>query len=182
MPRYAYLILLAGWIIWMAPFILIKRPSVKAQQVDRRARWGMLAEAVAFALLWQSQFWLRTTTVLRTVLSICFLVLAGVLSWSGTRTLGRQWRVDAGLNEDHALITTGPYRFVRHPIYASMLCMLLGAGLMTTSWPLLLLCTVMFIIGTEVRVRIEDALLASRFRSQFESYRRAVPAYIPFIR
>jgi protein-S-isoprenylcysteine O-methyltransferase Ste14 len=182
MPSYAYLILLTGWITWMTPFVLMKRHSVKAQQMDRRARWGMLVEGVAFALLWQSQFWLRPTTVLRNVLSICFLVLAGVLSWSGTRALGRQWRVDAGLNADHALITTGPYRFVRHPIYASMLCMLLGAGLMTTPWALLLLCTVVFIIGTEIRVRIEDALLASRFRSQFENYRRAVPAYIPFIR
>jgi protein-S-isoprenylcysteine O-methyltransferase Ste14 len=142
----------------------------------------MLIEAVAFSLLWQSQFWLRTTTPSRTVLSICFLVLASVLSWSGTRALGRQWRVDAGLNEDHALITTGPYQFVRHPIYASMLCVLLVTGLMMTPWLLLLLSTVVFIIGTEIRVRIEDALLASRFRSQFDNYRRTVAAYVPFIR
>jgi protein-S-isoprenylcysteine O-methyltransferase Ste14 len=42
---------------------------------------------------------------------------------------------------------------------------------------------VVFIVaGTEVRVRIEDRLLASRFGAELESYRARVPAYIPFLR
>jgi len=38
------------------------------------------------------------------------------------------------------------------------------------------------IIGTEIRVRIEDRLLASRFGERFQDYQRSVPAYIPFLR
>jgi len=39
-----------------------------------------------------------------------------------------------------------------------------------------------FLAGTEIRVRTEDALLASRFPQEFEAYRRSVRAYIPFVR
>ena len=41
---------------------------------------------------------------------------------------------------------------------------------------------VFHIAGTEIRVRIEDRLLAERFGGQFREYQRSVPAYIPFIR
>jgi protein-S-isoprenylcysteine O-methyltransferase Ste14 len=109
-------------------------------------------------------------------------VLAILLSWTGTRSLGRQWRIDAGLNPDHALVTSGPYRFVRHPIYSSMLCVLCGTGLLVAPLPLLFVAILVFVIGTEIRVRIEDRLLASFFGERFQAYRQSVPAYIPFVR
>ena len=76
----------------------------------------------------------------------------------------------------------GAYRFIRHPIYASMLCMLLGTGLLITPVRLLLFALVFFCIGVEIRIRIEDGLLASRFGEEFRTYQRRVPAYLPFIR
>jgi len=115
-------------------------------------------------------------------LSICFLALAGVLSWTGARALGRQWRIDAGLNRDHELVTTGPYRIVRHPIYTSMLSLLLGMGFMVTPLLILLLATVLFMLGTQIRVNIEDHLLTSRFGERFRQYQDGVPAYIPFVK
>ena len=71
---------------------------------------------------------------------------------------------------------------MRHPIYASMLCMLLGTGLLITPAPLLLVSVVLVLIGLEIRIRIEDALLASRFGERFREYQRRVPAYLPFVR
>jgi protein-S-isoprenylcysteine O-methyltransferase Ste14 len=108
--------------------------------------------------------------------------MAGVLSWSGTRALGRQWRVDAGLSADHELVTSGAYRLIRHPIYCSMLCVLLGIGFMVTPWLLFLVSTIVFISGTEIRVRIEENLLASRFGERFHQYQKSVAAYVPYVR
>src|SRR5215510_3973430 len=116
MPSYCYLILVVGWITWGAPFFLIKRSAVKTKEVDRRARWGILLEGIAYSLIWQGRFWLRSPNPGRVSISVCFLAMASLLSWSGSRALGRQWRIDAGLNEDHDLVTSGPYRFIRHPI------------------------------------------------------------------
>jgi protein-S-isoprenylcysteine O-methyltransferase Ste14 len=39
-----------------------------------------------------------------------------------------------------------------------------------------------FLIGTEIRVRIEVQLLASQFGDKFQQYQRSVPAYIPFLK
>lgn len=118
----------------------------------------------------------------RMVGAVVFLSLASVLSWTGTRALGRHLRFDAALTAGHQLVRTGPYRIVRHPIYTSMFCLLLGTGFVIASVPLLLAATVIFIGGTEIRVRIEDGLLASRFGAEFREYRRTVSAYVPLIR
>lgn len=111
-----------------------------------------------------------------------FLTLASLLSWTATRALGRHLRFDAALTPDHQLVRSGPYRILRHPIYTSMFCLLRGTGFIVTPIPLLLAATAIFIAGTEIRVRIEDGLLASRFGAEFREYQRSVSAYIPFVR
>jgi len=174
-------VLAAAWIIWAVPFFLIRRGQTGTPHIVRRARWGIVAQAIGFSILWQSAFWLRTPQLWRVVPGVIFLGLADVLSWTSARTLGRQWRFDAGLNEDHQLVQSGAYRYVRHPIYTSMLCLLLGMGLLLTPLPLLGVAFVFFMAGTTFRVRIEDALLASRFGDTFEDYRQRVAAYIPFL-
>jgi len=180
MPIYAYAILVAGWLLWLTPFFRARQSEKPAKQVDRRARWGILLVAIAYCLLWQGRFWERSPRRWQVALAIVFFVLASLLSWTGARALGRQWRIDAGLSADHELITSGPYRFVRHPIYTSMLGVLLGTGTLITPWWLLLPSLLLFIIGTEIRVRIEDNLLASQFGDRFAEYQKRVPAYIPF--
>ena len=180
-PGYAYAIVPVGWIIWALPFFLIKRSRGPAQKLDRRARWGILLEALGYFILIQSRFWTPHPPLWRTGPGFVFLALAGVLSWTSARTLGRQWRFDAGLNADHQLVQSGAYRIVRHPIYTSMLCLMLGTGFMIAPFPILAISATLFVIGTEIRVRIEDALLAARFEESFEAYRRRVPAYIPFL-
>lgn len=182
MPGYLFGVLAAGWMSWAAPFFLIKREGAQAQTVDRRARWGIVIQGIGFAILWMNNYFARSPTAVRIVLSVCFLTLGGVLSWTSARTLGRQWRFDAGLNADHQLVQSGAYRFIRHPIYASMLCMLLGTGFLITPFPALIAALAFFLSGLEIRVRIEDALLASRFGDGFRDYQRRVPAYLPFVR
>jgi protein-S-isoprenylcysteine O-methyltransferase Ste14 len=182
MPAYGYAILIAGWLLWMTPFALIKRSRNPAKQIDRRARWGVVIVAVAYSLLWQGKFWERQPHSWQVALAIVLFLVGALTSWTGARALGRQWRIDAGLSADHELVRSGPYRFVRHPIYTSMLCVLLATGLIVTPLPLFILAIVVFFIGTEIRVRIEDKLLGSQFGEHFVEYQKRVPAYIPFLK
>jgi protein-S-isoprenylcysteine O-methyltransferase Ste14 len=170
-----------GWLSWATPFVRAKRAG-KAATLDRRARWGILLVGLGYAALWQGRFWERPLPVWRLAIAVCFLALAAILSWTATRALGKQWRIDAGLSSDHQLITSGPYGVVRHPIYTSMLCMMLGMGAILSPLLLIFLSIALFIAGTEIRVRVEESLLAGRFGEAFTEYRHRVPAYIPFVR
>ena len=182
MSPYIFGILTAAWVAWTAPFFLIKQKGGRPQTLDRRARWGIFLQAIAYFIVWQPTFWTASRASWRIPVAVVFLIVGPVLSWTSARTLGRQWRFDAGLNADHKLIRSGAYRFIRHPIYASMMCMLLGTGTLLARLVFLPAAVILFVIGAEIRIRIEDSLLASRFGDEFREYQRKVPAYLPLIR
>ena len=180
-PVIPLVVLLVAWVIWMVPFFgMGKRPD--AQKRDRRARWGIGLEAVGFACVWSAWAWTPAFASWRWAAAAPFLIVGPLLSWTSARTLGKQWRFDAALNADHELVQSGAYRVVRHPIYASMFAMLIGTGFLLARLRWLAVAVVFFVAGTEIRVRIEDALLASRFGAAFDAYRTRVSAYIPFVR
>jgi protein-S-isoprenylcysteine O-methyltransferase Ste14 len=114
-----------------------------------------------------------------------FTILVAVGSvWfvsSAIKTLGEQWSLAARLIEGHKLITEGPYRLVRNPIYTGMFGMLLATGLAVSHWVGLLIAIVVYAVGTVVRVRSEEKLLRGAFGAEFDSYARRVPAVIPFL-
>ena len=182
MRTCAYALIAVGWATWLLPFILAHRNRGPATRVDRRARWGMLIQAVAYSALWQGKFWLRDIAWWQVFLSALFFLIAGLFSWTAASALGKQFRMEAALSSDHELVTSGPYKIVRHPVYSSMLCVLCGTGVIVTPASLMILSLCLFIIGTEIRVRVEERLLQSRFGEQFTDYSRRVSAYAPGIR
>jgi protein-S-isoprenylcysteine O-methyltransferase Ste14 len=181
MPAYAYLLIAIGVIVWFYPFVPAHRGTSAASVVNSRSRWGVLLQFLAFSLLWQGQFWERPLPIWRTAVSVILFALAALLSWSSSRALAGQLRIDAALGADHRLIRSGPYALVRNPIYTSMLLVLCATAVIIAGWKLFALALVLFVIGTEIRVRIEERLLASHFGEEFQAYKRSVPAYLPFL-
>lgn len=147
------------------------------------SRLGLTLEIIGFAFIWAH---VRAVGFHKSEASLIASIIlappAVALAWAATRHLGKQWRYEAALNEDHELIQTGPYRWLRHPIYTSMLGMLLATGAAWTWWPMFVAGLIFFLIGNEIRVRAEDGLLAKRFGDSFMAYRSRVPAYLPFLR
>ena len=182
MPVYAYVMLTTAWLLWFVPFPVNGWDSRPPQRKDTRARWGLGLQILAYAVLLATRFWRVSPGAWRVSLSLLFFALAILLSFTAIRALGKHLRFDAALGPDHRLVNFGPYGILRHPIYTSMLCMLLGTGFLITPVQKLLAAATIFILGTEIRVRIEDGLLASWFHDEFRSYQRRVSAYIPFVR
>jgi protein-S-isoprenylcysteine O-methyltransferase Ste14 len=63
-----------------------------------------------------------------------------------------------------------------------MFGMLLATGFAKTWWPMLVAGIVFFVLGTEIRVRAEEKLLAARFGEEFARYKATTPAYMLFLR
>jgi protein-S-isoprenylcysteine O-methyltransferase Ste14 len=98
---------------------------------------------------------------------------------SAVRHLGKQWAVAARVVEDHRLITDGPYRIVRNPIYTGMFGMLIATGVTVSQWWALLPACALFWVGTLIRVRVEERLLKDTFGAEFDAYAARVPSLIP---
>ena len=181
----AYVMLGLSWLAWVLAFVKPRRSAAGKAKVERApaSRWGIFLVMLGFACEWTFVY---PSGFHKSPASLIASMLVGppsvVLAWMATRHLDKQWRFEAALSEDHELIKTGPYRWLRHPIYASMLGMLLQVGLAKTWWPFLIAGIAFYVIGTEIRVRAEESLLASRFGSDYTEYRRSARAYIPFIR
>ncbi len=183
MNTLRYVILAVGAVAWFAPFpIYYTRGAAGPLTKDYSARWGILLECIAYALLWLGRFWLHTPAPWQLALSIVLFVLASVTSWTASIALGRYLRVDAALDTEHELIRSGPYRWVRNPVYTSMLCAHIATALLLTPLWLFVISLVVFLTGTTIRIRAEEKLLAARFGEQFMQYRRSVSRLIPFVR
>jgi len=184
-PNFRALVFFGLWVFWWLPFfVFYPKNRAEAERKDNRARWGMILQGVGFFLvsLHSPAFWRTATPLWRVFPGVAFALTGIALSWTSIRHLGRQWRVDAGLNPDHELIRTGPYGIVRHPIYASMLCMFLMCVWLVGSLPAWPIALAFFIAGIEIRVRVEDGLLRDSFGEKFEAWRSQIRAYIPGLR
>jgi len=91
--------------------------------------------------------------------------------------LGRNWSSKVVVKEDHALIRTGPYRTIRHPIYTGLLLALLRTALALGEWRgfLALICA---LIGILFRVRAEEARMGETF-PEYADYKQKSSALVP---
>ena len=184
MYKVAMLELVVCWVLWSIPFARRaffgekRKPAVTV----RAAKWGMVLQAISYMILVRWRMPPDRVGMGRLAVSMLCGPLAVALAWTAVPRLGKQWRMNAGLYPDHELVQTGAYGVVRHPIYASMLAIFLGLGLLLARWQALAIGLVLFVAGVEIRVRIEDRLLESRFGEEFRAYRRRVRAYLPSVR
>lgn len=95
-------------------------------------------------------------------------------------TLGRQMDFDIRVKEGHRVVTRGPYRFVRHPIYFSSIATWSGAGLVLTSWPLLAWVAALAPLYY-LRARAEEELLTEHL-PEYAEFRKRVPMLVPGLR
>ncbi len=181
----SYVFLFLCWLTWAMAFVKPRKQATDRKEIASApaSRWGIFLVMVGFAMTWayvRPPGFHKPAWAL--ILSMVFAPPSVVLAWSATRHLGKQWRYKAALREDHELIQSGPYALVRHPIYLSMLGMLLATLMAWTWWPLAIGALLAFLAGTEIRIHAEEALLGSHFGAVYAGYRERTKAYIPFVR
>jgi protein-S-isoprenylcysteine O-methyltransferase Ste14 len=87
------------------------------------------------------------------------------------------WSISAAVVEGQELITSGPYARVRHPMYASMVLITLGSGLLIDNY-YMLLATILVAAVYYVRARREEELLGEEF-PQYADYVRQTRMFLP---
>jgi protein-S-isoprenylcysteine O-methyltransferase Ste14 len=113
---------------------------------------------------------------------VAILLLMGgaiALFASSSTALGKNWSFEARTRSDHVLIRSGPYAYVRHPIYLGMMLFMLAWAAALGHWANLIVAVPLFLIGTKMRTAAEDRLLEASFGRDFIKYRNSTPALFP---
>ncbi len=109
------------------------------------------------------------------------LTIGGVLFAIWARShLGRNWSGHPALKEDHELVTSGPYGFIRHPIYTGMLTASIGSMFATVESFWLYFFFIMA-IAFVYRIHVEEGIMMRTFPDDYPQYRKHTNALIPFI-
>ncbi len=175
----AFFCVFAAWLA-MGLSMLVRHRAQRVPDVQRGRgwAWGFLVQCVSIGILWARPQPEPPGTLVSVAAVLLAWLSVGVIV-AAQRTLGRQFAYQARLVEDHKLVTAGPYRYVRHPIYTALFGLALATGLVLARWPAIALFVPLYFAGTLVRIRIEERLLRARFGAAFEDYSRRVPALIP---
>ncbi len=110
------------------------------------------------------------------------MTLSGFLFTVWARVhLGRNWSGIVTVKDEHELVTSGPYRLVRHPIYTGLLLAFLGSALALGEWRGVLALVIAW-AALWRKLRIEERWMRERFGDAYDRYAEDVPALLPRLR
>ena len=104
----------------------------------------------------------------------------GLRQWA-VAVLGRFFRVTVVVQEDHELVTAGPYRWLRNPSYTGIMITVLGQGLIMGNWLALLVLVGGVLAALAWRIEVESRALRDHFGAGYEAYAKRSWALIPWV-
>jgi len=148
------IIKIGGLILWLSPLVYLINPFWMA--------WSKIG-------LPESVRWLGVGIGILCTLGIYWLfssIGSGITPTSATR-------------QQHQLITTGPYRWVRHPLYTVGSSMFISFGMMADNWFIAMLGVLAF-IGMAIRTPKEEANLIEKFGDEYREYMKTTGRFLPY--
>jgi protein-S-isoprenylcysteine O-methyltransferase Ste14 len=105
-------------------------------------------------------------------------LLGGTLILWTFHNLGRNLTDTVVTRKQHTLVTTGPYRWIRHPFYTSALLAILANSLAAANWFFFAAGALMFLLLV-IRSRKEEENLIARFGDEYRNYRKRTGRFVP---
>ncbi len=181
--EFLWLVFVVVWLIWS-----IRTKPVKTREgVSSRLSYTVLTVAGAFAMFRSNapQNWLHISIFPASLgIQILGIVITaagiGFAIWARLY-LGGNWSAAVTVKVGHQLVRTGPYRWVRHPIYTGMIFGLLGTALVQRQLGGLV-AVVLFYMGFKIKSKIEEQAMTSTFGAEYNEYSRTTGAIIPRLR
>jgi protein-S-isoprenylcysteine O-methyltransferase Ste14 len=185
---YRYLFI-ALWVAWGAYWLIsargIKRPVRRESTLSRWLHYGPLMLA-GWLLTDGAPHWppLREPFITRTVgvfwIAACITAAGLLFSVWARRHLGRNWSGSVTIKADHELVTSGPYRLARHPIYTGLVLAFAGNALVVAEWRGVL-ALVIVLLALWRKLKLEERFMREQFGQAYIDYSRRVSALVPFL-
>jgi protein-S-isoprenylcysteine O-methyltransferase Ste14 len=144
-----------GAAFWLGTFVWLANPAWMA--------WSSIPLPV----------WLRSTGV------VILAVGCGLMVWT-FRSLGRNLTDTVVTRRQHTLVSHGPYRWVRHPLYLSAALLIVAISLMAANWFFFGAGLLLFVVLV-IRTRVEEQNLVARFGESYRNYMERTGRFLPRI-
>ncbi len=171
-------------IIELVNTLVIGRRFQGERRQDRGSYWGILITIYsAIILIFVVRGWRLG------LLPVLFQWIGLALVWTGMLarewaifSLGHAFSVVVRVNPDQSLITSGPYRWIRHPAYTGSIITIGGFGLAAGTWLGTTLAIVIALIGYTYRVSVEERVMVEAFGDKYLDYMRHTGRFFPRVR
>jgi len=178
-----------AWTLWLISWLVAAKwssPTVRRPSSRLEGAYRLFTACGAILLFQLHPRWPRMEVALWHVESdaawmLVVLTICGfAFTWWARIVLGRLWSSGVTRKTEHTIITTGPYRLVRHPIYSGILFAVLAtAGMRGTAAGAL--GALLIALGLVMKARVEERFLRDELgEDQYNSYARRVPMLVPF--
>jgi protein-S-isoprenylcysteine O-methyltransferase Ste14 len=180
---YLWVIFLVVWLVWA----MRTKPTQRREGVSSRLSYSVLSVAAALAMfsgdvprewlrvrIFPADLWIEVFGIVLTVAGISFAIWARIY-------LGGNWSSSVTVKVGHQLVRSGPYRWVRHPIYSGMILGMLGTAIVRGQVRGLVAVALLY-VGFTIKSRIEERAMMSTFGAEYDEYSRTTGAIVPKLR
>lgn len=166
------------WIYWLISAMGAKRSSVRSRRVRPVGLLIIVVGGVVIRLLNGATGLAVDSSGLEAVGMIIFLSGLALAVWARIH-LGRNWGMPMTERAEPELVTSGPYGYVRHPIYSGILVAMAGTALATNLYFLLAFGLALAYFAYSATV--EERLLSESFPDAYPTYRAHTKMLIPYV-
>lgn len=189
MPSVHAILIPLLWLAWLAYWMI---SAIGAKETRRQESFASMLVHVVPLIVGAWLIWARSlpggvlggrvlpATEATYWVGVVMVALGLGFSVWARRCLGRNWSGTVTVKQDHELVRSGPYRYVRHPIYTGLLLAFAGCAVVRGEWRGVV---AVVLIGASfwIKLRHEERWMIETFGEEYLRYRSEVAALIPFV-
>jgi protein-S-isoprenylcysteine O-methyltransferase Ste14 len=176
------------WGVWVGSWLIaaffrnraVARAPIVGETVHRLVTMAGALLLFGFPSIFQTVARWRVSASVGWLLNA--LILIGLLiTWWARVTIGRLWSSDVSRQEAHRVVDSGPYRFVRHPIYTGISLAAFAMAPLRGS-VVAVAGAALIAYGLYLKGRLEERFLRKELGAPYDAYARRTPMLIPFVK
>jgi protein-S-isoprenylcysteine O-methyltransferase Ste14 len=178
---------LCGWYVWMIVWgiaALRRKPDKAVEPLANRLAYALLL-VCGFALLFSRSLSLgplrarfAPQTEWLQLLGLALMYVGVALAIWARITIADNWSGRITVKVGHQLVTSGPYAFVRHPIYTGLLVCAIGTALQVGQWRCLAAIPIVA-LGCTIKAKKEERYMNTEFGERYTQYRQRTGFLVP---
>ncbi len=168
------------WVVFWVYWLVSAAGAKEGTRTGRTRPPGLMIVVLVFVLtrVFRANDLAVEAPVVQAVGAVLFVAGLGLAVWARVY-LGSNWGMPMTRKDEPELVTSGPYRYVRHPIYTGILLGVLGTALATDLyWLIVVLVLGVYFVHS---ARVEERIMVDAFPAVYPGYRAHTKMIVPFV-